>query len=158
MQKQRKVPPGKSKPAQQPGNKAQVSQIRQNAEKQLAELKKQIQLIQEQSMKAMQESINSVFKTHTAQNLRDLAAQDKDTMKQMAELEKQIQQAGIDNTGFTNYTANPETTAGQQELLREQAMESAEKSVAQAMQSALNSVQEAERSISTLGKYDPPGS
>lgn len=100
----------------------QVQQIRQNVLIQVAELKKQIQVIQQDTLRALQDSVDTAFKEQTAENLQQIS---------------QMQETVPDT-----YPAEEEPfDAGQQ------AMEIAEKSVVQAMQSAMESVQQAEKSL-----------
>lgn len=99
---------------------SQVQQTRQNILMQVAELKKEIQVIQLNTLKAMQDSVDAAFKEQTSESLQQIS---------------QMQETVPDPVEEEPFDAG------------QQAMEIAEKSVVQAMQSAMESVQQAEKSL-----------
>ncbi|MET0395117.1 MAG: hypothetical protein ABW019_18365 [Chitinophagaceae bacterium] len=120
---------------------SQVQQVRQTVAKQVAELKQQISLIQQQSLKTMQETIDSVFRSQVSDNLQQVAKQEQDSLQQMRTPVAPASQPA---------SAYSEIPGGNQ------AMASASKSVDQAMQAAAQSIENAEKALSNLGKPEPP--
>lgn len=122
----------------------QLQQVRQAVAKQVAELKQQIQLIQQQSLKTMQDTIDAVFKTQASDNLQQVARQEQDTLQQI----KNVPAAAPGSPAASGYTEIPDGN---------QAMAIAGQSVEQAMQSAAQSVENAEKALSNLGTHQLPG-
>lgn len=148
MEEQQQNPDSGTSPTPAPpADSSQVQQIRQTVMKQVAELKQQIQLIQQQSLRTMQDTIDSVFRTNTADNLQQLAKQEQDTLQQM----KNPPAAGPTPPGTTSYGSVVPDAASQ-------AVAAASQSVQQAMQSANQSVENAEKALSNIGKPQFPAS
>lgn len=123
----------------------QLQQIRQVVAKQVAELKQQIQLIQQQSLKTMQDTIDTVFKAQASENLQQVASQEQAALQQMKAPPATTQNA----QPAPAYAVIPDGS---------QAMAAANQGVEQAMQSAMQSVENAEKALGSLGTYPAAGS
>jgi hypothetical protein len=135
--------------------KGEIHQIRQTVIRQVADLKQQIHRIQEQSLRTMHEMIDSVFRTHTSENLQQLTRNEQDNLHRLDHLS---QAAGSSISGTlqpgsasTSLQGEPVMDAGRQ------AMDIASRSVEQAMQSALDSVKDAESAVGNPGRVPDPG-
>ena len=128
------------------GDKTQLSQMRKNLVSEIKELRKQVLLVQLQSMKVMQQSIHSVFKAQTDKTSEQIAQQGTDLQKQLEE-ETEALKSVAGNTGTATSTADDAGGEVQVNVFNDivlKAMQAAQQSVDNAMQAAQNIMSEAE--------------
>ena len=119
-------------PPQTPGNVNQINQIRKQIQQEIAELKQQIGLIQQQSLKVLQQTIDQVFHTQvgTIPN------------QQIPNMQPPVNT--VPPPPFTPNTGHDEIP------IDIAAMQAAQQSVEAAMQSAQQSVEAAEKALNEL--------
>ena len=131
------------------GNKEQKRQLKRNALQQVANPKQKIHDIQQQSLKAMHESIDNFFNTRSQEEPGQLEQYEEETLSDVNQLPltAELAETTYEYLEPEEYHAAPEKSeAG------EQAMEIANKGVEDAMRSAMQSVEQAEKAVSGLGK------
>lgn len=123
----------------------EVNQMRKNLQNEIKELKKQVLLVQLQSMKVMQQSVHSLFKAQTGKTSEQIAQQNTDLQKQLEEETDTIKPAEMSNTKKTNDEIN--TGDEQIQKFNEivlKAMQNAQQSVDSAMEAAQKIMGDAE--------------
>jgi len=142
------------------GGNSQITQLRRNLEKEVTELKKQIHQLQQDSLKTLQDNVQSILNTQSSENLQLLAKKDMDVRKQMEWSLKDAEKKYKEAMEIMSATVIDGNRGGgyfpEQSDFGEQAIESAIKSVLQAMQSADKSVAETEKLLSNLGEHNVP--
>ncbi len=123
----------------------QASQMRKDLLDEIKELKKQVLLVQIQSMKVMQQSVHSIFKTQTDKTTAQVAQQNTTLQKQFEEDTATIKAAEADNAKKTE----DEVKAGDKQIEKFNdivlnAMHNAQQSVDSAMEAAQKIMGDAE--------------
>ena len=165
MHKQDKNPKPKSQA--QIEQQQQLQHIRQETEKQLAQLKLHIQHIHHNSLKEMLEVINTTFKAQAVE-LKHLGQQEHDAMKEATQVIKESEarlSEAMKNISVTGVDASHENTlydggakAMENAMKAEMtAMENAQKGAELAMKNALSLMKTSENTASDLpNKQNPP--
>lgn len=132
------------------GDKTQINQMRQSLVTEIKELRKQVLLVQLQSMKVMQQSIHSVFKAQAEKTSEQIAQQGTDLQQQLEEETEALKSVpGIPKTTDTSGTGAGQVQAFNNIVLN--AMQAAQQSVDSAMQAAQNIMVEAEHVLKSAG-------
>lgn len=125
------------------GEKTPLTQMRKDLVTEIKELRKQVLLVQLQSMKVMQQSIHSVFKTQTDKTSEQIAQQGTDLQKQLEEETEALKSTAA----TTGSNADPDSAPAQVQSFNDivlKAMQAAQQSVDSAMQAAQKIMTDAE--------------
>jgi F0F1-type ATP synthase membrane subunit b/b' len=116
------------------GTDTQLQQLRKNIKAQVEELKRTVSVIQQQSLKEVQDAVSDAFKTFTSDSLQQLSKQD-------AAIKQQLDQAvqEVDKLVPANSVLQTTTDAGRK------AVEQAQISVRNAIASSMSSMEEAQK-------------
>lgn len=116
--------------------------MRKDLVTEIKELRKQVLLVQLQSMKVMQQSIHSVFKTQTDKTSEQIAQQGTDLQKQLEEETEALKSTTSTTAGSADPGGNAQVQSFNDIVL--QAMQAAQQSVDSAMQAAQKIMNDAE--------------
>jgi hypothetical protein len=136
-------------------NNTQVQHLRKTMKAQVALLKQTIFGIQQESLKSMQDAINTAFKTLTADNLEQVNQQDQNIKEQLnkaMEEAEQLNKESLTNipeantkTPISTTDSTSQTTYGLNSALQQDTT-----SIAQAMAIAQNSINTAQKLVNQL--------
>lgn len=132
----------------QAGNKEQLNQMRRQLGTEILSLKKQVLLIQMQSLKTMRQTVDSFFKKQREETQQYIAQQQDiqhEAEEVMREAQKQMDAIPADKTEKGKKSTRKQGTSDQKASL--QAMEEARKSVENAIKAANKSIDKAEQII-----------
>ncbi len=141
----------------------QIQQMRLNLGKQVAEMKKQIQTIRQESINTMQNTMEKNVNTELKSNLQIIFGQEKAAFQQVNKI---FQAEGTQNTNTTNPTATgtpapntPQPSLAQELKVAGQAMEQANKAAKQAMENASSAAKNAmQATMNSLPRKTPAAS
>ena len=139
------------------GNVQQINQIRQNVKQQVAQIRAHFLQIQQNSLKTMHESIQSVFKEQAAENLNKIAEMEKKIYQQMEETMTDAE--NINQEVAAQYSTAAEIPATETLYMTkgiedsEALMQMIDKGIEESMQAAHKSLEDAEKLMSDLGAH-----
>lgn len=127
------------------GTDTQLQQLRNTIKAQVEELKKTVSIIQQQSLKEVQDAVNNAFKIFTADSLQQLSKQDNTIKKQ---LNQSMQEGGNINEDAPPLTLPAVTVSSIPQTNADagrKAVEQAQISVRNAIANSINSMEEAQK-------------
>jgi hypothetical protein len=153
MQKQDK---GKQKPEAEHAEENPLRKTRQDLGRQVAQLKQDIQRIQQQSLAEMMKVIQQTFHTGVTENLEDVAKQESDTLSNVAKAMQEAERKNADALQHFGKGKISEPDPVQLDIPTgtSRAVET-QKLVDQAMLNATNSISATEKLLSYLPGANP---